>query len=133
MMSDVGIKVKALVSIKNGRTWQMPGSVFPVSAKDFDYLVNLIPPRVIRITDDSSIDEVVVIKEEKSLDLLLIDGCSEEIAEKLIKAGYSSSLLVAIADLKNLSKIDGISKGLAKTLIKNAQSLNSQSLVEVND
>jgi hypothetical protein len=133
MMSEIGIKVKALVSIKNGRTWQMPGSVFPVSEKDFDYLNTLNPPRVIRITDDSSIDEVVVVKEEKSFDLSLIDGCSEEIAEKLIKAGYSSSLLVAIADLKNLSKIDGISKGLAKTLIKNAQSLNSQSLVEVND
>lgn len=136
-MTTVDIKVKALMSIQDVRTLHLPGSIFFISKEDYDYLSGLKPPRVLRIEEDSIIDELnnqeiidnenyddnIASEENKPDDLTLIEGCNVFVAQKLIDSGYKTILDLSIADPNELSKIKGIGKNKALTIVKNAQAL----------
>lgn len=104
--------LELLVPVKHNGTEYAPGDVIEIEDKDANRLVLNKSAQVYKTPSSGSASEEEY--EEVEVDLIeelsRIDGVNEDLAERLVEAGYESIQEVAEADPEELILIKGIGK-----------------------
>lgn len=127
------MKIRLLVSVKDGKTWYEPGTILERSDEEAnalivqraaETLVNTLP--VINVTEGevSSVEEVSEEDlSEMAEELMKIDGMTREVAYRLIEVGFQTIQAVAEARPEDLQEIKGLSKKKIATIQESAEDL----------
>jgi len=115
------MRIMLLVSVKDGDGWHTPGSVIDLDSEEAKSLIlrkmaEAIDEKVISVDKDSENSDVNEDSEELSTEdirelvekLIEIDGVNEELAFRLVEAGFQSIESIAKAERDDLMKIKGI-------------------------
>jgi ERCC4-type nuclease len=112
------MKIRLLVSVKDGKVWYEPGTILERSSEEASSLIAQKAAEV--IGDDpvlNTAEGVVPVKEigeedlsEMAEELMKVDGITREIAYRLIEAGFQTVQAVAEARVEDLQEIKGLSK-----------------------
>lgn len=126
------MKIRLLVSVKDGKTWYEPGTILERSSEEANALIvqraaealgdtpvlNPEEGKVASVTEASEED-----LSEMAEELMKVDGITREIAYRLIEAGFQTVQAVAEARPEDLQEIKGLSKKKIATIQEAAEDL----------
>ena len=112
------MKIRLLVSVKDGKIWYEPGTILERSSEEAS---SLIAQKAAEVIGDEPVlntaDDVVSVGEaseedlsEMAEELMKVDGITRELAYRFIEAGFQTVQAVAEARVEDLQEIKGLSK-----------------------
>lgn len=119
------MRIRILKSVKHDSSWIEPGTIMDMEDKNARRLIlnkaaeELTDSIVDENDDEVSDNELKVIVDK----LIEIDGVNNELAYRLVEAGYGDLESIANAEVKELVKIKGIGAKNAKIIIDSAEEL----------
>ena len=122
------MRVRLLTSVKDERGWHDPGKILDFEDDEARRLIlkKAAEPLKEQIVDQDDEEVPEETLEELAEKLSKIDGINEEIAYRLIEAGYPTIQSVAEAVPEDLIKIKGIGKKTVVDIQESAEDLLSE-------
>lgn len=121
------MRVRLLTSVKDGSEWFAPGVVRDFSDADANRLIRLKAAESASIpapSEEGNEDEIADDElQEYAADLMEIDGINDDLAYRLIEAGYKTVQSVAEADPSDLIEVKGIGKRSVGRIQESAEDL----------
>lgn len=112
------MRIRILRSVKDGSGWHEPGAIRDFEDKEAQRLIRLRAAESISLPSDDASEntemETISYSQEEMMEiaeeLKMIDGVDEDLAYRLIEAGYVTVQSVAEAKPEDLIKIKGVGK-----------------------
>lgn len=125
------MKIRLLVSVKDGKDWFEPGTILERSSEEANSLITQKAAEVLGDTpvlnqegDVASVEETSEeVLTEMVEELMKVDGITREIAGRLIEAGFQTVQAVAEARVEDLQEIKGLSKKKISLIQESAEDL----------
>lgn len=129
------MRIRLLVSVKDGDGWHNPGTILD---RDDDEARRLILQKAAEVVeekivteDDEEVSEGDL--QKMAVELVEIDGVNDDLAYRLIEAGYGSVQSVAEAEPEDLIEIKGIGRTSVKKIQESASDIIDGSKDEENE
>jgi len=119
------MRIKLLKSVKDSRGWHDPGTILDFDDDDARSLIRskVAEEFVEEIVDENDKEISEEDLENLAKELCKINGINDEIAYRLIEAGFGTIQAIAEADPKDLIKIKGIGKKTVSDIQDSAEDL----------